>query len=670
MSDASPRDVKVMLEVEGAQQTFHVLHLEGAETLSEIYEFKLLLAAEAHDIELSEVVGKPALVTLARDEGARHLHGIVCTFRQQSRHRKFTLYQATLVPQVWRLQYVQDSRIFQDLTTEEIVTQVLEQAGIDSSSFEIQLEQNASTPRLNYCVQYRESHWAFISRLLEEQGFYYFFQHSRDRHRLIIGNSYLFHPPISGDAHVPFHPPDSTLPSQEHVHHFSMAETVRPTRVTLSDHSLLRPSVDLETGRGASAKGRDATLEVYDFPAEYSVSEVGRKRAQVRLEELQVSRKVGEGQGDCVRFCAGFHFSLEGHFNPRYASQEYLLSGVRHLVRKEADLDSGEVQDTGMYENRFTCIPRKVPFRPEQVTPRPSPRGVQTATVVGPEGEEIYTDELGRVKVQFHWDRLGSYNEKSSCWIQVSQAWASQSFGAVFLPRIGDEVIVDFMEGDPDRPIITGRVYHAQNVPPLKLPDNKSQSTIKSNTTPDGGGHNEIRFEDKQGKEELHTHAQRNQREVIRNNMSTSVGGSQTVSVGGDQSVSVGKNRELKVGEDHGISVTGSEDVYIGEARNLEVTGDCTHTVTEGNQTVKVEAGDQLVQVKNKRAVEVLGESHHVSRGVYTITTKGKISVVSTDDLIYMKATKRIAFQVGENYIVIAPEGIKIQGDVVKINSD
>ena len=566
MAERNANNVKATFEVSGLSEELRVLSFEGDEGISAPYQFNLVLACSSSQISLSDVVGNLGLLTLSGQKGDRYFHGLVSHFQQQDSGRKFTVYEATVVPGIWRLLYTRDSRIFQQKSIKAIISKILKDRQID---FVFQTKGNQEPPTREYCVQYRESDWAFISRLLEEEGFYYFFEHKRDKHVLHMGNDRHFHPDISGPATVDFHAPDARVAASEHVFRLYFSESVQPGKASLSDFNFKKPALSLLREK----KGKvDGDLELYDYPGLYEVPEVGKGLAQVRLEEAQVERQQGLGESNCSRLCTGHLFTLDNHIREDANGLEYLLTRVHHLgERGSMDLDAGVLDQRMSYANTFSCMPGDVPYRPPRVTRKPNVQGVQTAIVVGPAGEEIYTDEQARVKVQFHWDREGKRDDKSSCWIRVSQLWAGQGWGAVWIPRIGHEVIVDFLEGDPDRPIITGRVYHAQNVPPYPLPDEKTKSTIKSDSTTGGGGSNEIRFEDKKDSEEIYTHAQKDQNEVVENDMTTTVGLAQAVAVGLNQTITVGQDRQRTVDGDETIKVKGERTETVKQDETVTI---------------------------------------------------------------------------------------------------
>jgi type VI secretion system secreted protein VgrG len=490
-------------KVKGLDQELRVTRFDGHEGMSELFAFDISLGCAEHDLSFDDIVGSDAVLEIRSGDSVRHVHGIVSDFEQGELGKKVTAYRAVLVPTVWKLRNRRASRIFQDLNVAEIVEKVLTKAGIQASAFRFALQ--GTYKKREYCVQYRETDWAFVCRLLEEEGIAFFFEHMEDGHGLVFSDNNAAFAPVAGNASVVFRTSAGALQSDEHVSQFLFSQRVRPEKVTLRDYDFKKPTLSLE--QDASSKD---DLEIYDYPGDYDDPKEGARLAKVRLEELRASRRTGDGDAVCPRLVPGFTFTMTEHPRDDF-NRKYLVTRVEHhgIV---ADMgDAGEK----VYENRFQVIPADVPFRPPLVTPKPAVRGVQTAFVVGPAGDEIYTDEHGRVKVHFHWDREGASDDHDSCWIRVAQISAGSAWGAVFLPRIGHEVVVDFIEGDPDRPLVVGSVYHGTNVPPYKLPDDKTKSTIKTNSSTGGGGFNEIRFEDKKSSEEFFMHAQKDLNAVI-----------------------------------------------------------------------------------------------------------------------------------------------------------
>lgn len=569
------QDVAVAFAVEGLDQELIVSGFQGHEGLSSLFQVELDLACSSSRLDFAKVVGKPALLSLTRGSQKRMIHGI-CTFlEQRGSGRRLTGYHVVLRPRAWRLTRRSDCRIFQQKSAKDIVTTLLDAGGI---LHRFSSRNNADPPQRDYCVQYRESDWNYISRLLEDEGYFYFFEHAQDKHTLVIANYSQIHEPIVGDSMLCLRQALPGAASPEHLTEFSFNQQVISGKVTLQDFNFEMPSLDFKT---EEQDALDTDLEVYDYPGLYEDPDIGEDLSQIRLEELSAQRRGGQGRSDCIRLESGRVMTLAGHDRADQNGKRFLVTQVRHQAKKQVDLDEGAVGEQCLYSNYFEHIPATAVFRPQRLTRRPRVAGAQTAMVVGPSGDEIYTDEHGRVKVQFHWDRLGRRNQDSSCWIRVSQYWAGEGFGALFIPRIGQEVVVDFLEGDPDRPIIVGRVYNARSVPPYSLPDDKTKSTIKSNSTVGGGGFNEIRFDDRKGSEEVFTHAERDQNEVVKANHQTRVGGSQTRTVGGHRSATVVKgNDTIKV-------QTGSREVTVKQKASL--------TTEAGNREVNVHGGSYIL---------------------------------------------------------------------------
>jgi type VI secretion system secreted protein VgrG len=570
-----------------------VLGFDANETLSQPYSAEIVLAAKP-DVELDEksLLGKDARLTVQLGDGtARFFHGIVARIARwdEGSGPQRRRYRVTVAPRLWTLRHTRRSRIFQELTVPQIVHKVLDQGQVEH-----RLALSGSYRKREYCVQYRESDLDFISRLLEEEGIFYFFEHGEDAHTMVLGDAASANPDMAGEPKLVFRERTRMVAEKEYVHTLSAKLEVQPGAVALRDFNFTRPAQDL--GAISTADGGETALEIYDYPGLYDEPGAGKALAKIRLEELRARAETVSGASYCRRLCTGHTFELTEHPDSTL-NRKYLPISVRHTGHQSEGLvfEQATPRSKEGYHNEFLCQPAQVPFRPPRVTMRPVIAGAQTAIVVGPPGEEIHTDEHGRIKVQFHWDREGKGDDKSSCWIRVSQAWAGPGWGALYLPRIGQEVVVEFLEGDPDRPIITGSVYNGQNPPPIDLPADKTRSTLRSSSSPGGNGFNELRFEDAAGAEEIYLHAQKDLNIVVENDKTQQVGGNETLLVKKDRSRTIEGNQSLEVKK--------NDDSVIGGNQTLDVTGNRSTTVA-GNHNESV-MGDQSVQVGGNQSVTV-----------------------------------------------------------------
>jgi type VI secretion system secreted protein VgrG len=614
-------------QVAGLDQDLRVARFSGTEGISQLFRFTVELAAEDPEIDFKAVVGKPAVLTLYGDQGERYVNAMISRFAQTGERGRFTLYTAELVPHLWLLAFHHRSRIFQKQSVPDIITQVLQEVGLSSDRFRFAL-QGQHEPR-EYCVQYRESDLNFLCRLMEDEGIFYFFEHSTEAHVAVFADGAAVHTPIAAPPTVLFHVPTGLMPTEEYIFQYRYTEEVRSGAVMLRDFNFTKPSLTVQDESQAEV---DTALEVYDYPGAYTdPARGGSNLPQVRLEALQVPRQVGTGRSVCRRFIPGYKYTLSDH--PRTSfNLEYILTRVVHTATQPQAFEEWSTGEEASYANDFSCIPATVPFRPPRVTPKPVVKGSQTAIVVGPQGEEIYTNEHGQVKAQFHWDREGEYNEKSSCWIRVSQGWAGVAWGAMYIPRIGQEVLVDFLEGDPDRPIITGRVYNGEAPPPYKLPDEKTKSTVKSNSSKGGKGFNEIRFEDKKGEEQVFIHAEKNQDIRVKNDVYEWVGRDTHLIVKQDQYEQIDNDRHETIARDH-----------------AEEIGRDHHLTIKGKEAIKVDGSHSFT---------VQGDVVEVFKSDHSEQTTGDIYVKGSN--VVIEAMTNVTIKVGPSYIAIEASGIKI----------
>lgn len=668
-------------EVQGLESELRVVGFSGIEAISQLYHYHLELASEDGEIDFAAAVGKSGLLTIASEHGERHVHGIVSQFTQGNDIGRFSIYTAEIVPWAWLLSHRHASRIFQQMSVPDIVKQVLDEAGLQSDQYRFVLQGNYA-PR-EYCVQYRESELNFICRLLEEEGIFFFFEHSPEGHVIVFADSSAVHEPFADPATVLFQEPSGLVPTEEHIYQYQYMEEIRPGSVVLRDFDFVKPSLNLETEKQSD---HDTSLLIYDYPGAYIDPSRGANLAQVRLEAFQVPRQGGTGSSVCRRFLPGYKFTLTDHTRSAF-NQEYVLTHVSHTARQPQVLEEFSTAQEASYNNHFSCLPATIPFRPAPVTVKPVVKGSQTAMVVGPKGEEIYTNEHGQVKVQFHWDREGAFNEKSSCWIRVSQGWAGATWGAIYIPRIGQEVLVDFLEGDPDKPIITGRVYNGESPVPYKLPDEKTKSTLKSNSSPGGKGFNELRFEDKKGEEQIFIHAEKNQDIRTKNDVYQWVGRDthlivkqdQLNQIENDRTETIGRDHIEEVGRDHHLTIKGKQSIQIDGSQSLTVQGDVVEVFksdhseeTTGDTYIK--AANIVIEAMTNITIKV-GQSYiAIEAGGIKIGTMGTLELESTGPLSAKGTagvkieTPAMAEMQGTMTTVKASGVMTVQGALVKIN--
>ncbi|WNG19881.1 type VI secretion system Vgr family protein [Cystobacter fuscus] len=559
-------------------ESFIVQGFSGTEGMSRLYEFQVEFHAnEEGPLEAAALVDADALLTVALPEsGTRCIRGMLRAVESLGRREGRWCYRAWLVPRLWRLTQVKRSRIFQRKSVPDIVKELLGEAGVEARW----MLSGAHETR-EYCTQYRETDFAFLSRLLEWEGIFYFFEHTEEGHVLVIGDAPEVHRPLAGGAVLPLRARDNRVEEGEYLVALARIHRLRPGAVHLKDFNFEKPALDL-SGRSASSEGADG-LKVYDHPGEYETPGVGKGVSKVRMEELVQAAWTLEGEGVCPRLSPGCLFQVE---DDGTHAGEYLAVRVAHFGEQPETPGNREALG-GLYRNHFSCMPGSVPFRPRRTTPIPQIVGVQTATVVGPAGEEIHTDGHGRIKVQFHWDREGTRDDSSSCWIRVGQAWNGLAWGALYLPRVGHEVLVRFLEGNPDRPLLAGSVYNGNHPTPYALPAEKTRSTLKSASSPGSSGFNEVRIEDAAGSEELFIHAQKDEELLTENDKDQEVRGFESLLVLKDRQLTVEGNQSLAVTLDDEGLVEGNQSLRVQGHRVTTVGGDHSEEVS-GSQFISI----------------------------------------------------------------------------------
>jgi type VI secretion system secreted protein VgrG len=557
----------------------------GKEAISQMFSFELELLSEDDSISFDDMVGQRVDIRIALADGTpRFWNGFVSRFSQSGRDQNLCVYHATVVPWLWFLTRKADCRIFQKKKVPDIIQQIFSELGFHDFSLKLY----GDFVEREYCVQYRETNFNFVSRLMEEEGIFFFFKQEEGRHTLVLANDPAAHDLCPNQPKARYELSAGGWQDDDVVLRWRSERELRSGAFSYTDYNFETPTVSLFSTVNGQGK-----YEIYDYPGEYKRRSEGDQLVRIRLEEEDAPQVVARGESDCRAFTTGYRFELTDHYR-KDLNQAYVLTALEHKATQALDFTSGGGSGFGWrestYRNGFACIPYSTPFRPPRVTPTPVVKGCQSAVVVGPSGEEIFTDNYSRVKVQFHWDREGKRNENSSCWIRVSQPWAGKNWGAINIPRIGQEVLVDFLEGDPDQPIIIGRVYNAAQMPPFDLPGKAVISGIKSNSTKGGGGYNEISLDDTKGNEVIHIHGQHDMTTVVEHDQSTTVvTGKQTDTVKQDITIT-SQSSQIHVTAATEIKLeVGASSILMKADGTITVKG--THIDIEGAMLTELHGG-------------------------------------------------------------------------------
>jgi type VI secretion system secreted protein VgrG len=616
------------------KDVLHVETLEGSEGISRPFRFQLVLASEKRDIALGALVGQRVTVALeVRGGKFRYVNGFVSRFAQGDVDARVAHYYAEVVPWLWFLTRTTDCRIFQRKNVPDIIQQIFKDLGF--TDFKVQLQGNFE-PR-EYCVQYRETDLNFVSRLMEEEGIFYFFEHTDSKHTLILANDPITHQPCPNQPQAGYDYLAGGDRGVDTVTRWHLEQELQPGKVTLADYHFQAPGNSLRVSAPSGVNGTsNGKFEVYDYPGYFAkrfdgdgktgkVRPDGERTAKLGMQGADAFHKVVNGAGGCRAFLPGYRFELTGHRRGDF-NGPYVLTEVTHSATN--NLGDGEGCS---YDNTFTCIPLAVPFRPARTTPRPLVHGSQTAVVVGTPGEEIDTDKYGRIKVQFHWDREGKKDQDSSCWIRVATPWAGKGWGTINIPRIGQEVVVQFLEGDPDQPIVLGSFYNAEHMPPFPLPAAKNIAGLKSNSTRGGGGYNELTLDDTKGKEKITIHAQKDMGTTVENDQSNTVKGKFTETITKDTEITIQTGKLEHTVADNTATYTVKKD--LTETYHADQS-----TTVEGNLKIDVtgaaKGGGKVLLHAKEEIVLHTGASKLTMRKDGTILLEGvKITVKGSEKL-------------------------------------
>ncbi len=596
----SQNDRLIRIKMPLAEETFVVLSFTGTESICKPFVFDLRLASQKPNIASEQLIGKNVTVAIhSGDRSERFFNGIVIAFApavtgsSEGCHE----YAAVMAPALWKLTQCHDCRVFQDLTVPQIIAEVLGNASLGSKKIKdvIEFRMDAGAhPKREFCMQYNESDYDFISRLCEDEGIFYFFEHRNGKHTLVFGDAPSHHKPHAQGPNqtVCFQRTLGALFDKEVITGMQPRNRLVVAAYTTRDYNFRWPDNNMQVARTTQQPNSNAEGEQYEYPGGYDSEANAAPRALARMQAQDARISMIYGSGNCRSFCPGHLFTLKDYLIESMNGKAYLLTSVTHEAVQA--LDSG-ADDADSYVNEFVCMAHAIAYRPQRRTPKPIMAGHLTAIVTGPAGQEIHTDEKGHrmVKARFAFDRrdTGKRNGDMSCWMRVSQGWAGNSFGAIFIPRIGQEVLVAFIDGDPDRPIIVGRVYHGLNKAPHCGTREETKSAIMTASSPKGRGrYNEICFEDLTDAEVFSTHAAKDQNEVVENDLSTTVK----------------RHQQLTGEENRTVTVkNGDETIQIGGARILKVQSDENHANSAGF-THKV-AANYVLKVNGNITIDASG---------------------------------------------------------------
>ncbi|OYV00839.1 MAG: type VI secretion protein ImpA, partial [Burkholderiales bacterium PBB5] len=600
-----------------------IRQFSASEEIGRLFEFNVLALADDASLDPTTLLGSHATVVLELPGvgKVRHFDGIVAAAGLEGAVGRRAQFRLVLRPWLWLLTRRADTRIFQGKTVEAILNEVFA-----SHTHDVKFQLSGSYEPIEYCVQYRESDFNFVSRLMEQEGLYYHFEHSAGRHVMQVVDAMSAHKPYPGFDSIAFRDRADASTEQEFITDWRTLHEVQPSQVRLSDYNFTTPGTSLTSQAQTQLTKHAGVLEVYDPPGDFQTPAEAQRYAQLRMDEVDARHMRVTGSTQVRGLAVGHRFSLTDHPVAR--------QNAAHLVVASRIDASHVAEESGADSAHFSCSFSAVvvtqPFRLQRLTPKPTVPGPQTAVVVGKSGEEITTDPYGRVKVQFHWDRLGKKDENSSCWLRVATPLAGKGWGMVSLPRIGQEVVVDFIEGDPDRPLVTGSVYNAAQVLPYKLPDHQTVSTLKTHSSKGGGtdNFNELRFDDKKGSEYIWFQAEKNFYQLVKHDAWQVVGHDQFRLVKNDlqeeiknnvQRV-VGQNQTEKIGANHHLQVTGDSATTVKGAYGLKVTGDL---VLESSANVSAKSGADMVQKVGANLGVEAAANVHIKGGANVVIEAG-----------------------------------------------
>ena len=633
----------VQLDGPTAFKGLKVAHFKGREQLSRPFQYDVTLYGSDNPgsdgaLDADRILGQSATVALVTNAsgGMRYFNGIVTEFAHIGFTERSHQYRAVLRPAFWLLTRRADCRVFQKKSTTDIFADVCQQAG----SITHRLALSSRYEPWDYRVQYRETDFDFLSRLLEHEGIYYYFEHAAGKHTLVLTDDVGKLTSASGYEEVPYYPASSTPVQRErdNLSEWTVSKSFQAAAFASLEYNFETPAAAARAASPVASRKDSSRYEMFEYPAgSHQLTSAGvEKLAKVRAEQLQAAQSVSRSEGDAAGLGAGRLFKLTGHSRKDF-NKKYLVVGATIEMASEPVVDSiGQFREATSHGPQaaqvhlaIECVEADSPWRPERVTTKPVIQGAQTARVVGASGKEIWTDKYGRVKVQFHWDRVGKSDDASSCWVRVASTWAGKNWGAQYVPRVGQEVVVSFLEGDPDRPLVIGSVYNGDHLPPYELPTNGTRSGVKSRVSADGTAENfnELRFEDKKGSEEIYLHAEKDMQVIVENNQTISVGA--TKKDKGDRTTTIQHDDKLSVGNDLTAEIKGKETHTVTKDR---VTNAKENDTLDVGKKLTITAGDEIV-LQTSDATIIMKKNGD-------ITIKGKKIIIKGSGDVIVKGQK------------------------------
>jgi len=627
--------------------------LQGEEALSQPFKFNIEMLSQADDLDFKNIVGNYLGITIQfPEDNQRYINGMVTRFIQAGRDSRFTVYYAEIRPWLWALTLTHNCRIFQHLTVPEIIKKVFDDLGFSDYRFRLIY----SYDKRDYCVQYQESAFNFVCRLMEDVGIFYFFEHYADKHTLVLADYISAHHECPGIDTVRLVSSGNETEPEDMIIDCQWSQQLVTGQYAIDDFNFEIPKFNLHT----QVAGPCSDYRIYEYAAGFQKRDPqGDFKVRRRIESHELDYQLLDGHSYCFSFISGHYFTLKEHPR-RDLNQTYVLRWLSHEL------------SFSHYQNSFQAFPLETPFRAPITTSKPRIVSTQTAIVTGPEGEEIWTDRYGRIKVQFHWDQEGKYDENTSCWIRVNQGWSGKGWGHFSLPRIGQEVIVSFLNGDPDQPLVTGAVYNAWQQVPYPLPEEQTKSTLKSNSSKSGEGFNEIRFEDKKGQEQVFVHAERNQDirveqdtfEWIGRNRHLMVNANQYEAVSKDKNQFVGGDKFEHIAYDDNLKVGANQTISVGKNQNFTIWGDSVVKVAQShNMTV---AGPVQLKAGEKVSTQSKQFQQKVKQDYVLCAQSIDIGSGSTFKL---SAQDTLTIEAGGSFITLNKEGIYLKGTKIYLNS-